>query len=70
MFTRILTELERKRLRAYLKADGEKSSVVRSLSSRARRYLPQIEEDLRLLRELLETYERSKTSPRPSKREA
>jgi hypothetical protein len=63
MFTRILTDLERKRLRAYLKADGKKSSVVRSLSSRARRYLPQIEEDLRLLRELLETYERSKTSP-------
>ena len=61
MFTRLLTDLERKRLRAYLKADGERSSVVRALASRARRHLPQIEEDLQLLRSLLEAYEQQKT---------
>jgi len=61
MFTRLLTDLERKRLRAYLKANGERSSVVRALASRARRYLPQIEEDLQLLRSLLEAYEQQKT---------
>jgi len=60
MFQRILTELERKKLRAYLRADGEKGSVVRSLASRAKRHLPQIKADLELLEKLLETYERTK----------
>lgn len=60
MFTRLLTDLERKRVKAYLKADGERTSVVRALASRARRHLPQIEEDLQLLRSLLETYERGR----------
>jgi len=60
LFTRLLTDLERKRVRAYLKADGERSSIIRALASRARRYTPQIEEDLRLVKELLETYEYSK----------
>jgi len=62
MFTRLLTDLERKRVKAYLKADGERSSVVRSLASRGRRHLPQIEEDLKLLRDLLERYEREKAN--------
>jgi hypothetical protein len=57
MFTRILTQLERKRARSYLKEDGEKESVIRALASRAKRHLPQIEEDLTLLKELLQTYE-------------
>jgi len=61
MFQRILTEKERRQAKAYLKADGEKGSIVRSLASRAKKHLPTIEGDLLLLKQLLETYERSKT---------
>jgi len=61
MFTRVLTELERKRVKAYLKTNGERSSVIRGLASRANKHLAQIEEDTRLLKELLAIYERSKT---------
>jgi hypothetical protein len=57
LFQRVLTDLERRRVKAYLKADGEKSSVVRALASRARRYLPVIKEDVELLERLLETYQ-------------
>ena len=60
MFTRILTELERKRAKAYLKADGEKESVIRALASRARRHLPLIRSDLDLLEKLLVTYQKGK----------
>jgi hypothetical protein len=56
MFQRILTDLERKAIKAYLKADGEKESVVRALASRARRHLPTIKSDLELLEKLLATY--------------
>jgi len=61
MFQRILTEKERRQAKAYLKADGEKGSIVRSLASRAKKHLPTIEADLALLKQLLETYEREKT---------
>jgi hypothetical protein len=60
MFTRILTDLERKRAKAYLKADGEKESVIRALASRARRHLPLIRSDLDLLEKLLVTYQKGK----------
>ena len=60
MFTRVLTELERKQARAYLKQDGEKTLNIRVLAIRAKKFLPQIEEDTRLLKQLVQTYEREK----------
>jgi len=64
MFTRVLTNLERKRVKAYLRTDGERESVIRALASRTRRHLPQIRQDLELLERLMETYERSKGLPK------
>jgi hypothetical protein len=61
MFQRILTEKERRHAKAYLKANGEKGSIVRSLASRAKKHLPTIEADLTLVKELLQAYERNKT---------
>jgi hypothetical protein len=62
MFQRILTEKERHHAKAYLKTDGEKGSIVRSLASRAKKHLPTIEADLALLKQLLQTYERKRHS--------
>ena len=60
MRSRILTDLERKQARAYVKQDGEKTLNIQVLVSRVRNYLPQIKRDLELLEKLLETYERTK----------
>jgi hypothetical protein len=56
MFTRILTDLERKRIKSYLKADGEKDVNIRQLIMRSRRHIPTIRSDLDLLEKLLATY--------------
>jgi len=56
MFERILTDLERKKLKAYIKADGAKEGVIRGLVSRARRHLPLLKADLGLLEQLMERY--------------
>jgi hypothetical protein len=61
MFQRILTEKERRQARLYLKEDGDRTSIIRSLASRAKKHLPTIESDLALLKQVLETYERNKT---------
>jgi hypothetical protein len=61
MFTRILTDLERKQAKTYLKQDGERTLNIKILTVRARKYLPQIREDLELLEKVLATYERDKT---------
>lgn len=61
MFTRILTEKERKRIQAYLRADGERTSAIRTILTRGRQFLPKIEADLALVKELLAAYERNKT---------
>jgi hypothetical protein len=61
MFTRILTDLERRRIKTYLKQDGEREAPIRKLVNRGRTYLPQIEADLALVKELLGSYERNKT---------
>jgi hypothetical protein len=58
MFTRVLTELERKQAKAYLKQDGEKTLNIRVLAIRAKKFLPQIDEDTKLLKQLIQTYER------------
>jgi hypothetical protein len=60
MFTRILTDLERRRINAYLRQDGEKEAPIRKIANRARNHLPKIKEDLELLERLLATYEREK----------
>ena len=60
MFTRILTELERKQAKAYLKQDGEKTLNIRVLAIRARKFLPQIEQDIELLKQLAQSYERQR----------
>jgi hypothetical protein len=62
VFTGLPTRLKRKPVRAYLKANGERSSVKRPLPSRARRCLPQIEEDLTLLQRPVEVYDRDGTN--------
>jgi glutaredoxin 2 len=59
-YTRILTDLERRQAKAYLKQDGERTLNIQVLVARARKYLPQIRADLDTLERLLETYERSK----------
>jgi hypothetical protein len=56
MFTRILTELERRRIQSYLKRDGEKESAIRTIATRARQNMPTIRSDLELLEKLLQTY--------------
>ena len=61
MFTRVLTVLERRRIKTYLKQDGEREAAIRKIVNRGKVYLPQIEQDLQLLKELLEAYARNKT---------
>ena len=60
MFTRILTDLERRRISAYLRQDGAKEAAIRKIANRARTYSPRIREDLDLLTKLLAVYEKSK----------
>jgi predicted HAD superfamily phosphohydrolase len=58
MFTRILTDLERRRINSFLRQDGVKEAAIRKIANRARTHLPKIREDLELLQRLLEAYER------------
>jgi hypothetical protein len=60
MFTRVLTDLERRRIYEFLEEDGRRDVVIRSLVSRARKHVSTIEADLRLLRELARKYEKAK----------
>jgi len=60
MFTRILTDLERKRIYSYLKADGEKDINIRQLAMRCRRHLSLIKKDVEVLERLMRTYEKTK----------
>ena len=57
MYTRILTDLERKQAKAYVKQDGERTLNIQVLVSRARTHLPQIKQDLELLERLLAAYD-------------
>jgi len=57
MFQRLLTDLERKRIRSYLKADGERDDAIRTLVSRMKHHGPKIREDLELLERLVKVYE-------------
>jgi 23S rRNA maturation-related 3'-5' exoribonuclease YhaM len=62
MFTRILTDLERRRVNNYLRQDGEKEAPIRKIANRARNHLPKIKGDLELLERLLATYEHEKAA--------
>jgi hypothetical protein len=57
----ILTDLERRQARSYLKQDGERTVNIQVLVLRAKRYIPQLRSDLDLLEKLIGTYERNKT---------
>ena len=57
MFTRILTELERKQARDYIKKDGAKATIIRMMVMRYRRDRQRILDDLTLLDQLLAAYE-------------
>jgi hypothetical protein len=59
MFTRILTDLERRRINAYLRQDGEKEAPIRKIANRARNHVPRIKADLDLLEKLLQTYQKT-----------
>jgi hypothetical protein len=61
MFTRILTDLERRRINNYLRQDGEKEAPIRKIANRARDHLPKIKADLELLEKLLQTYQKAVT---------
>ena len=56
MFTRVLTAKERERIQAYLARDGEKTTAIRQLVCRARRYMPEIKADVELLERLMARY--------------
>jgi hypothetical protein len=59
MHPRILSPLEEKQIRSYLKQDGEKTLNIRVLVSRAKRQMPQIMQDITLLDRLLAAYGRN-----------
>jgi len=58
MFSRILTTVERRKIQAYLKHDGEKDMHMRVIATRVRQFMPQIKEDIQLLERLLTAYEK------------
>ena len=58
MFTRILTETERRQARAYVKVHGKKNVNVRMSIMRYRRDKQRILDDLKLLDQLLAVYEK------------
>ena len=60
MFTRILTEKERRKIKAFIKIDGQKETFMTVLATRCRKHLPQIERDLGLIRQFMATYEKAK----------
>ena len=60
MHPRILSPLEERQIKAFLKQDGEKNLNMRVLASRARKNLPEIRKDLELLEKLLQTYQKEK----------
>lgn len=61
---RILTAKERRRIHAYIDTNGERTSAIRTIVTRANQVLPSIEKDLQLLKQLLEHYKATKAKPR------
>jgi hypothetical protein len=63
VYTRILTEDERKKIRSYLRTNGKKDATIRKIVSRARRYRGQIMLDLQLLEDIVAHYEKTRKVP-------
>jgi len=59
MFTRVLTDLERRQSKDFLKHNGARTPSVQVIVSRARKYLPNIKADIELLERLVQAYEAS-----------
>lgn len=53
----VLTDLERRRIRWYMKTNGERTSALRGLATRCRQYMRSIREDVTLIEEFLKRYE-------------
>jgi hypothetical protein len=60
MFTRVLTDLERRQVKDFLKHDGKRTPAMQVIVSRARKYLPNIDGDVELLERAIQIYEASK----------
>jgi hypothetical protein len=60
LFTRILTDVERRKIKAWLEKDGEREVAVRKIAYLGKRDLPRIKSDVILLEKFLVTYERAK----------
>jgi len=58
MHPRILSPLEERQIKAFLKQDGEKDVNMRVLAYLAKKNLPRIRADLELLEKLLQTYQK------------
>jgi ABC-type Na+ transport system ATPase subunit NatA len=56
MRSRILTDHERRTLKKYLDADGEKDSLIRSLARYTKQNLDELRKDLQLLEAFHRTY--------------
>ena len=55
MFTRVLTDLERRRIEVFLK-NGKRDQAIRNLVHRTRKHLDQIKCDVALLEKLAARY--------------
>ena len=62
MFTRILTDVERKKIEVWLKRNGEREVAVRKIAYLGKRDLPQIKSDLALLERFLAAYQKTRAS--------
>jgi uncharacterized membrane protein len=60
VYTRILTEDERRKIRSYLRTNGKKDATIRKIASRARQYRGQIMLDFQLLEDLVARYEQTR----------
>jgi hypothetical protein len=56
LFTRILTDVERRKIKAWLEKDGEREVAVRKIAYLSKRDLPRIKSDLVLLERFLAAY--------------
>jgi len=56
----VLTDLERRRIRSYMKTNGERTPALRGLATRCRQYLPTIREDLALIEEFVKHYQEAR----------
>ena len=64
MHKSILSDLERRRIKAFIKADGKKETFMTVLAARCRKHLPKIREDLVLIEGFMATYEgKPRTQP-------